>query len=39
MPGLTPTAAQVRAMDLTPEAITAVLVGLQSKIAAFGVQR
>ena len=39
MPGLTPTAAQVRAMDLTPEAITAVLVGLKSKIAAFAVQR
>jgi len=39
MPGLTPTAAQVRAMDLTPEAITAVLVGLKSKVAAFAVQR
>ena len=39
MPGLTPSAAQARAMDLTPEAITAVLVGLKSKIAAFAVQR
>jgi len=39
MRGLTPTPAQVRAMDLTPDAITAVLVGLKSKIAAFAVQR
>jgi hypothetical protein len=30
MPGLAPTAAQVRAMDLTPEAITAVLVRFAS---------
>ena len=39
MPGLSTDAAAVRAMDLTPDAITAVLVGLKSKIAAFAVQR
>lgn len=32
-------AAYGRAMDLTPEAITAFLVGLDSKIAVFGLQR
>ena len=39
LPGLMPNAAQARTMDLTPKAITAVLVGLKSKIAAFAVQR
>jgi putative ABC transport system permease protein len=32
-------AEQTLAMDLTPKAITAILVGLESKIATFGVQR
>lgn len=31
--------ARIRTMDLTPEAITAVLVGLDSRMATFGVQR
>jgi len=31
--------AKIRAMDLTPEAITAVLVGLDSRMATFAVQR
>ena len=39
LPGVTVTADQARAMDLTPQAITAVLVGLKSKIATFAVQR
>jgi putative ABC transport system permease protein len=34
-----PTAAAVRAMELTPQAISAVLVGLESRLALFGVQR
>jgi putative ABC transport system permease protein len=32
-------AEQARQLDLTPKAITAVLVGLNSKVATFGVQR
>jgi putative ABC transport system permease protein len=39
MPGVSIDADRVRGMDLTPEAITAVLVGLESRIAAFSVQR
>ena len=39
IPGLSISAEQARAMDLTPKAITAVLVGLKSKIATFHVQR
>jgi putative ABC transport system permease protein len=39
IPGLAVSADKARAMDLTPEAITAVLVGLKSKIATFAVQR
>jgi putative ABC transport system permease protein len=39
MPGLSISAEQARAMDLTPKAITAALVGLDSKIATFRVQR
>jgi putative ABC transport system permease protein len=39
VPGLRADARRIRAMDLTPDAITAVLVGLDSKIAAFSVQR
>jgi putative ABC transport system permease protein len=39
IPGLATDAEQVRSMDLTPKAITAVLVGLSSKISAFSVQR
>lgn len=39
VPGQSLSAAQVRAMDLTPKAITAFLVGLKSRIAAFGIQR
>jgi putative ABC transport system permease protein len=39
MPGAGLSAERARAMDLTPEAITAVLVGLDSRIATFGVQR
>lgn len=38
-PGLSVSADQARAMDLTPKAITAALVGLKSKIATFQVQR
>ncbi len=38
-PGIEVSAERVREMDLTPEAITAVLVGLDSRIATFGVQR
>ena len=37
--GLDVSAEAARRMDLTPEAITAVLVGLDSRIATFGVQR
>ncbi len=39
MPGLDISPEQTRRMDLTPKAITAVLVGLDSRIATFGVQR
>lgn len=39
LPGIAISAEQARAMDLTPKAITAVLVGLKSKIATFQVQR
>jgi putative ABC transport system permease protein len=39
MPGVSISAEQARAMDLTPKAITAALVGLTSKIATFQVQR
>jgi putative ABC transport system permease protein len=39
VPGLSISAEQARAMDLTPKAITGALVGLQSKIATFQVQR
>ena len=38
-PGIGISAKRVREMDLTPKAITAVLVGLDSRIATFGVQR
>jgi putative ABC transport system permease protein len=39
IPGLAISADQARAMDLTPKAITAALVGLKSKVATFQVQR
>ncbi len=39
IPGVAVSAEQARAMDLTPNAITAALVGLKSKIATFQVQR
>jgi len=39
IPGLSLSAEQARAMDLTPKAITAALVGLKSKVATFQVQR
>lgn len=39
MPGVTISADQARKMNLTPKAITAVLVGLKSKIATFQMQR
>ena len=39
VPGAAVTADEARAMDLTPKAITAFLVGLDSKIAIFDVQR
>lgn len=39
VPGLSVSADQARAMDLTPKAITAALVGLKSKVATFQVQR
>lgn len=39
MTGLAISAERARNMDLTPKAITAVLVGLKSKIATFQVQR
>ena len=38
-PGLSVSAEQARAMDLTPKAITAALIGLKSKVATFQVQR
>jgi len=39
IPGISISAEQARAMDLTPKAITAALVGLKSKISTFQVQR
>ena len=39
IPGAAVSAEEARAMDLTPKTITAFLVGLDSKIAIFGVQR
>src|SRR5581483_2473942 len=39
IPGQSATAAEVREMDLTPKAVTAALVGLKSRLAAFRVQR
>lgn len=39
MPGLSVSAEQARHKDLTPKAITAALIGLESKIATFKVQR
>ncbi len=39
LPGLSVSAEQARQQDLTPAAITAVLIGLKSKIATFKVQR
>ena len=39
IPGVSISAEQARAMDLTPKQITAVLVGLNSKIATFQFQR
>jgi putative ABC transport system permease protein len=39
VPGRTASAEKVREMDLTPKTITAVLVGVQSKISTFQVQR
>jgi putative ABC transport system permease protein len=39
LPGVSISAEQARALDLTPEAISAALVGLKSKIATFQVQR
>ena len=39
IPGLSISADQARAMDLTPKAITTFLVGLNSKVATFQVQR
>ena len=39
LPGVSISAEQARAMDLTPKAITAALVGLKSKVATFQVQR
>jgi putative ABC transport system permease protein len=39
IPGQSVSAAEVRAMDLKPRAITAALVGLKSRLATFRVQR
>lgn len=39
VPGLTISADEVRRMDLRPKAVTAVLVGLKSRLAAFTLQR
>jgi putative ABC transport system permease protein len=39
IPGISVSAEQTQQMDLTPKAITAVLIGLKSKIATFQVQR
>ena len=39
IPGLAVSAEAVRGMDLTPKTITAFLVGLESRLAVFGLQR
>lgn len=39
IPGQTVSAEEVRQMDLTPNAVTAAMVGLRSKLATFKVQR
>src|SRR5262249_20842281 len=39
IPGQSVSAADARKMDLTPKAITAALIGLKSKLAAFRLQR
>ena len=39
IPGRAVSAEQARAMDLTPKSVTAVLVGLKSRVAVFRVQR
>jgi putative ABC transport system permease protein len=39
MPGMAITPAQVQKFDLTPKTVTAVLVGLKSRVAVFAVQR
>ena len=39
VPGQSATADEVRRMDLTPKAVTAALVGLKSRLAAFRLQR
>jgi putative ABC transport system permease protein len=39
IPGRSATAEAVREMDLTPKTVTAVLVGVQSKVSTFQVQR
>jgi putative ABC transport system permease protein len=39
IPGQAVSAAEVRSMDLKPKAITAVLIGLKSKLATFRLQR
>jgi putative ABC transport system permease protein len=39
LPGMETSADEARRMDLTPKAITAVLVGLHSRLSAFAVQR
>lgn len=39
MPGMSITPALVKKFDLTPKTVTAVLVGLKSRAAVFGVQR
>jgi putative ABC transport system permease protein len=39
LPGLSISAEQARRMDLTPKTITAALIGLESRIATFAVQR
>ena len=39
LPGMALSAEQVRQLDLTPKAITAALLGLESRVATFAVQR
>jgi len=39
VPGLSVSAERARAMDLNPKAITAALIGLESKVATFAMQR